>query len=108
MSRKPRTGLESIPGVGPSIATDLRELGYPAVGDLEHADPEEMYARLIHLRGKHQDRCVLYVFRCAVYYASTEDPDPTLLNWWAWKDRDFIPAGSTPSPRRRPGRSRSP
>jgi hypothetical protein len=29
---------------------------------------------------------MLYVFRCAVYYASTRDPDPRLLQWWNWKD----------------------
>jgi hypothetical protein len=30
---------------------------------------------------------VLYVFRCAVYYASHEVHDPELLKWWNWKDR---------------------
>ncbi|NIV18422.1 MAG: pathogenicity locus, partial [Woeseiaceae bacterium] len=28
----------------------------------------------------------LYVFRCAVYYASEEDHDPELLKWWNWTD----------------------
>jgi hypothetical protein len=32
------------------------------------------------------DPCVLYVFRCAVYYASHEVHDPDLLKWWNWKD----------------------
>lgn len=32
------------------------------------------------------DRCMLYVFRCAVYYASSEQHDPELLKWWNWKD----------------------
>jgi hypothetical protein len=79
--------LQEIPGVGPSLARDLRELGYEQVRELEGEDPERMYASLIHLRGTHQDRCVLYVFRCAVYFASTNDPDPELLKWWSWKDR---------------------
>ena len=78
--------LQVIPGVGPSLARDLRELGYRSVPELVDQDPEEMYARLIHRRGEHQDRCVLYVFRCAVYFASTPDPEPELLKWWAWKD----------------------
>ena len=30
----------------------------------------------------------LYVLRCALYYASTDDPDPELLQWWNWKDKD--------------------
>ena len=38
-----------------------------------------MYDRLIRLRGAHQDRCVLYVFRCAVYYASRARHDPETL-----------------------------
>ena len=87
MSGKPESGLESIPGIGPSLARDLRELGYDDVGDLRGADPERMYARLIEVRGRHQDPCVLYAFRCAVYYASMRERDPELLKWWAWKGR---------------------
>jgi hypothetical protein len=30
---------------------------------------------------------VKYVFRCAVYFASHEVHDPSLLQWWNWKDR---------------------
>jgi len=91
--RKPSSGLQSIPGVGPSIAEDLRDLGYGDVPDLRRADPEEMYARLIRLRRQHQDPCVLYVFRCAVYFARTRRPDPELLKWWAWKDRELPARG---------------
>ena len=39
------------------------------------------------LRGRKMDRCVLYVFRCAVYFASESEHDPELLKWWNWKDR---------------------
>jgi hypothetical protein len=35
------------------------------------------------------DRCVLYAFRCAVYYASHDVRDPKLLKWWNWKDREL-------------------
>lgn len=79
--------LESIPGVGPSIARDLRDLGFWSVGDLYDADPEEMYESLNDLRRVRVDPCVLYVFRCATYYASSADPDPELLKWWNWKDQ---------------------
>jgi hypothetical protein len=34
-----------------------------------------------------QDPCVLYAFRCAVYYARTPRPRTELLKWWNWKDR---------------------
>ncbi|MGW8265233.1 MAG: helix-hairpin-helix domain-containing protein [Longimicrobiales bacterium] len=92
MSGASRTDpLRSIPGIGPSLARDLRDLGYGEVEALRGEDPEEMYDRLIRIRGERQDPCVLYVFRCAVYFASTSDPDPELLKWWAWKDRSFRP-----------------
>lgn len=81
--------LQAIPGVGPSLAEDLRDLGFEKVNDLRAADPEVMYSDLTRIRGVRQDPCVLYVFRCAVYFASTEDPDPELLKWWAWKGRSL-------------------
>lgn len=83
---KPDDDLQTIPGVGPSIAVDLRDLGYGAITDLTAADPETMYTRLCDLRGEHIDRCVLYVFRCATYFAREADPEPELLKWWNWKD----------------------
>lgn len=89
LGTKAKAGLESIPGVGPSIARDLRDLGYRDVSDLHDADPEAMYAQLNTISGEHQDQCVLYVFRCAVYFASEEVHDPELLKWWAWKDRNL-------------------
>ena len=79
--------LQSIPGIGPSMAQDLRDLGYFSVSDLKGQDPELMYKRLKLIHGMEIDTCVLYVFRCAVYFASEENHDPELLNWWIWKDR---------------------
>ncbi|MGO4883438.1 MAG: helix-hairpin-helix domain-containing protein [Bryobacteraceae bacterium] len=61
--------VQSIPGVGPSIAKDLRRVGVREVADLRGANPEALYAELCRI-GHHVDRCVLYVFRCAVYFAS--------------------------------------
>ena len=79
--------LRQIPGVGKSIAEDLWNLGVRAVADLKDQDPEDLYLRLCALQGTQLDRCMLYVFRCAVYYASYEVYDPELLKWWNWKDR---------------------
>lgn len=79
--------LQTIPGVGPSIANDLTELGIRRVRDLEGRDPHELYERLSARRGVRMDPCVLYVFRCAVYFAETEGADGELLKWWNWKDR---------------------
>lgn len=89
MSAKTRatSDLESIPGIGPSLARDLRALGIRRVSDLVRRDPERLYARLNQLRGQRQDPCVLYAFRCAVYFARTPRPVPRLLKWWNWKGR---------------------
>jgi hypothetical protein len=90
------TDLRRIPGVGPSIAGDLLDLGIRRVSDLETADPQDLYDRLCLLRGAHVDRCVLYVFRSAVYFASHEERDPALLRWWNWKDGGIAERGTVP------------
>ncbi len=79
--------LREIPGVGKSIAQDLWELGIRKTADLKGKDPEKMYAKRCAQVGTRIDPCLLYVFRCAVYYASTRNPKPQLLRWWNWKDR---------------------
>jgi len=89
--------LQRIPGVGPSIARDLRGLGIRRVADLRGRDPEALYALSNERRGERQDPCLLYVFRCAVYFASTAKPDPERLKWWWWKDR----GGRAAAPRSR-------
>ena len=78
--------LRQIPGVGKSIANDLWNLGFRSVQELKNKDAEEMYLQLCAQQGAHIDRCMLYVFRCAVYYASNENYDAELLKWWNWKD----------------------
>lgn len=82
----PRDPLREIPGVGPSIAVDLRDLGIRRVADLSRRDPQRLYERLCAQRDTHIDRCMLYVLRCAVYYASRTKHDPELLKWWSWSD----------------------
>ena len=82
-----RDPLQEIPGVGPRTSTVLRGLGIERVSDLVGADPAQLYERQCVIEGGYVDRCVLYVFRSAVYYASTELPEPDLLLWWNWKDR---------------------
>jgi hypothetical protein len=83
----PLKAFKTIPGVGNRIAQDLVDLGYSEVEELRSEDPEEMYQNLIALKGRHIDRCVLYVFRCATYFASQPVHDPELLKWWNWKDK---------------------
>lgn len=78
--------LREIPGIGPRMARDLADLGFAKPADLKGKNPEKMYGDLCALRGRLIDRCVLYVFRCAVYYASHHAHDPEKLKWWKWKD----------------------
>lgn len=78
--------LQKIPGVGKKISRDLIDLGYQQISELKGENPEQIYQNLMALRGVHIDRCMLYVFRCAVYYASNFNHDPELLKWWNWKD----------------------
>lgn len=81
--------LSKIPGVGKSLATDLWNIGITKVSDLKGKDPELLYDLSNRFAGTVQDRCVLYVFRCAVYYADTpkEHHVAEKLKWWNWKDK---------------------
>ncbi len=79
--------LQVIPGIGPSMAKDLRDLGLFEVSDLVGQDPQLMYKRLCLIHGMNIDRCILYVFRCAVYFATEKEHEPELLKWWNWKSR---------------------
>lgn len=81
-----KTDLLVIPGVGKATKQDLLNLGYTCMEDLCGENPEEIYARDCILQNTHIDRCQLYVYRLAVYFAETENPDPEKLQWWKWKD----------------------
>lgn len=81
--------FRTIPGVGKAIAEDLWNLGYRSLEELRNEDPEEMYERLCEYQKVRVDRCMQYVFRCCVYYVTTDNHDPELLKWWNWKDRKF-------------------
>lgn len=64
--------LMIIPGVGKSISNDLYNIGIKRINDLKGKDPEKLYTKSNKNAGVVQDRCLLYVFRCAVYFAETE------------------------------------
>jgi hypothetical protein len=81
--------LTVIPGVGKSIANDLWNIGIQKISDLKDHDPDILYDLSNRYAGTTQDRCLLYVFRCAVCYASTpiNKHDKEKLKWWNWKDK---------------------
>ena len=80
-----KSPLEVIPGIGSSIAADLNRIGIHDVAQLKGEDPQRLFDHLCAHDGVKHDRCVLYVFRCAVYYASRRRHDPEKLKWWNWK-----------------------
>lgn len=77
----------AIPGVGKSIAGDLYNIGIRQVNDLKGKDAVGLYNQSNRFAGTVQDRCLLYVFKCAVYFAETpsELQDKEKLKWWNWK-----------------------
>ncbi|MFP4070464.1 MAG: 2-thiouracil desulfurase family protein [Desulfovibrionales bacterium] len=75
-----------LDGIGARLSRDLWDLGIEGVADLRGRDPQHLYTRLERMRGKHLDRCVLYVFRCAVYQAENDLPEAGLTKWWNWSD----------------------
>ena len=83
--------LEVIPGVGPRIAKVMESLGIHQVSDLKGKDPEKLYRRECIHKGYQEDRCALYVWRTAVYYAEHERREPEKLKWWYWKDKAYPP-----------------
>ena len=85
-AKKTAQGLESIPGIGVSLAADLRLIGIDRPSCLKGMNPEKLYQKLERATGTHQDRCVLYTFRCAVYFVNEKTHHPELLKWWNWSD----------------------
>jgi len=79
--------LESLPGIGPSIAEDLRRIGVHDPAQLRHEEPEDLYERLQAVDGP-TDRCVLYTFRAAHHFVTRNGAvdDAALLLWWNWTD----------------------
>jgi nucleotidyltransferase/DNA polymerase involved in DNA repair len=79
--------LDTIPGIGEKLSGKLNLIGIHKVSDLKNKDPEKLYRKLEETTGTHMDRCILYTFRSAVYYASRTKHDPEKLQWWNWKDK---------------------
>jgi len=79
--------LQKIPGVGKSIALDLWNIGIRDIPDLKRKSPETLYDLSNRHAGCVQDKCLLYVFRCAVYFAEipADKQEKEKLKWWNWK-----------------------
>ena len=81
--------LQQIPGIGKSISLDLWNIGIKRISDLEQKNPMLLYKKSNKFAGTVQDPCLLYTFRCAVYYASEEKLEKEKLKWWYWKDKQY-------------------
>ena len=81
--------LKKIPGVGTNMEQHLQNIGIRCIADLVGQNPEELYHKDCLKKGFQEDRCVLYVYRCAVYYAENKEHEPEKLKWWYWKDREY-------------------
>lgn len=77
--RSALSNLLCIPGIGISIATKLYSMGIRSVEDLREKNPEKLYDKINKQTMEKHDRCLLYVFRCAVYFESEKNPKANLL-----------------------------
>ena len=78
--------LRTIPGIGKDMEQHFFNIGIQTIDDLKGADPGELCRKDCEFKGFQDDKCLLYVFRLAVYYANTDVHDPQKLKWWYWKD----------------------
>lgn len=87
-TKKQLKELMQIPGIGISLANDLWQIDIRQIADLKGKNPEQLYEQSNKQAGTIQDRCVLYTFRCAVYFADTpsQNQESEKLKWWKWKD----------------------
>jgi hypothetical protein len=88
MKQSDTKNLDQIPGVGKRTLKEMQNIGINSIDQLEDQDPQKLYEKLCDIKASPPDRCLLYVLRCAVYYASNTEHDPELLQWWNWKDKN--------------------
>ncbi len=84
-----KTDLLTIPNVGKNTKEDLINIGITCVEDLVGKDPEDLYMEDCLFKRRQEDKCQLYVFRAAVYYAEHKKTNPQKLKWWYWKDKEY-------------------
>ncbi len=79
--------LQKIPGIGKACSLDLWNIGIRSIKELKMQNPALLYEKLNTITGMQHDICMLYTFRCAVYYATEKNHEQEKLNWWYWKDK---------------------
>ena len=83
---KIKTDLTKIPGIGERMAKHLILAGYPDIVSLKGQSPDDIYAKDCITQGFVVDRCALYSYRLAVYFADNDGALPAdKQNWRDWK-----------------------
>lgn len=77
----------TIPNVGEKTKQSLQNIGILYVEDLIGKNPEDLYELDCMTKGFQEDKCQLYLFRMAVYFAENKIHEEEKLKWWYWKDK---------------------
>ena len=64
-------------------------IGITCVEDLIGKNLEELYIKDCMVKGFQVDRCQLYLFRMAVYFAENTEWEEEKLKWWYWKNHEY-------------------
>lgn len=84
-----KTDLRTIPYIGKRTKVALKNIGITCVEDLIGQNPEELYLKDCKQKGFTEDKCELYLFRMAIYYAEHDSWEEEKLKWWYWKDKEY-------------------
>ena len=84
-----KTDLITIPNIGEKSKQALLNIGITCVEDLKGKKPEDLYLQDCIVKGFQEDKCQLYLFRMAIYYAENTVWDEEKLKWWYWKDKEY-------------------
>jgi len=84
-----KTDLKTIPNIGDKTKQSLQKIGINYVEDLKGQNPEDLYFKDCMIKGFQEDKCQLYLFRMAVYYAESPTLEEKKLKWWYWKDKEY-------------------
>ena len=82
--------FQKLPSIGKAGSQDLWEIGIRNINELKNQNPSDLYNKLNLITGLKHDICMLYTFRCIVYYVTEEKHDNNKLNWWYWKDKTYL------------------
>lgn len=77
--------LKRIPGMDLATVRDLIDIGIFDTEELRGRAPEALFEEILNLREQTPPERLAYL-RLAVYFSETDEPDPRLLQHWAWAD----------------------